>query len=127
MPRQTFLLQGLTARTHVEALKRLLSQTDLERVLLSVAFVTKGGVDLIASELAATGRRVDVFVGIRNGVTTREGLVALMDAGGQRALRRHGSEEPAVPPENLHLPLQSESRRDYRKREPDLRRLEQQH
>ena len=81
MARKTFLLQGLTVYTHLESLKRLLALADLERVLLSVAFVTKGGVDLIASELATAGNRVDAFVGIRNEVTTREGLVALMDTG----------------------------------------------
>ena len=81
MPPKLFLLQGLTASTHLEALQTLLARPDLDRVLISVAFVTKGGVDLIASKLKATKCRVDVFAGVRNGVTTREGLLALMSAG----------------------------------------------
>lgn len=80
-PRKTFLLQGLTERTHLVALRTLLAQTTPDRVLLSVAYVTQGGVDLIASAVSATGCRVDAFVGIRNGVTTLEGLAALMEAG----------------------------------------------
>ncbi len=81
MPRTTFLLQGLTAQTHMEALAQLLGRDDLDRVLLSVAFVTKGGADLVARELATAGKRADIFVGIRNGVTTREGLEALLTTG----------------------------------------------
>ncbi len=81
MPRKAFLLQGLTAHTHVEELKRLLAHNDLKRVLISVAFVTKGGIDLIASELASVGSQFDAFVGIRNGISTREGLTALMETG----------------------------------------------
>ena len=49
MARQRFLLQGVTANTHLDTLKQLLTQDDLEPVLLSVAFVTEGGVELIAS------------------------------------------------------------------------------
>lgn len=81
MPRKTFLLQGLTAHTHMDALAELLRRDDLDRALLSVAYVTKGGVDLLESELAAAANRIDVFVGIRNGVTTREGLEAVLNTG----------------------------------------------
>lgn len=81
MPRTTFLLQGLTSATHADALDRLLDRDDLDRALLSVAFVSSRGVDLVASKLAAAGKRADVFVGIRNGVTTREGLEALLSTG----------------------------------------------
>lgn len=81
MPPKLFLLQGLTASTHLEALQTLLARPDLDRVLISVAFVTEGGADLIASRLKAAECRVDVFAGVRNGVTTREGLLALMRAG----------------------------------------------
>lgn len=81
MPRTTFLLQGFTAQTHMEALADLLGRDDLDRALLSVAFVTKGGVELVARELEAAGQRADIFVGIRNGVTTREGLEALLNTG----------------------------------------------
>ncbi|MDE0711196.1 MAG: phospholipase D family protein [Rhodospirillales bacterium] len=80
-PRKTFLLQGLTERTHLVALRTLLAQTTPHRLLLSVAYVTQGGVDLIASAVSAAGCRVDAFVGIRNGVTTLQGLTALVEAG----------------------------------------------
>ena len=81
MSGKEFLLQGLTADTHRSALRSLFAMDGLERGLLSVAFVTESGVALIASELAAAGARVDAYVGIRNDITSREGLVALLDAG----------------------------------------------
>ena len=81
MPGKKFLLQGLTPNTHLDAVKALLAPPDLELAVFSVAFVTKSGVDLIAKELARAGDRVDAFVGIRNDITSKEGLLALMDAG----------------------------------------------
>ena len=81
MPRTTFLLQGLTAQTHMEVLTQLLGREDLDKALLSVAFVTKSGAELVARELTLAGKRADIFVGIRNGVTTREGLEALLRSG----------------------------------------------
>ncbi len=79
--RRAFLLQGFTPHTHATALKRLLAPSDLERILISVAFATRKGVDRIAPEMTAAKGRLDVYVGIRNGVSTREGLVALMETG----------------------------------------------
>lgn len=93
MPRTTFLLQGLTAQTHMEALAQLLGRNDLDRALLSVAFVTKGGAELVAAELAAAGKRADIFVGIRNGVTTREGLETLLNTGANLYYVDTGSRE----------------------------------
>ena len=55
MPSRKFLLQGLTPKTHLEAVKALLSLPDLESAVFGVAFANKGGVDLIAAELARVG------------------------------------------------------------------------
>ena len=81
MPGRRFLLQGLTPNTHLEAVKALLSLPDLESAVVCVAFANKAGVELIAAELGRAGDRVDVFVGIRNGITTKEGLLALLNTG----------------------------------------------
>ena len=81
MAGKKLLLQGLTAATHLRALKSSLAMDGLERALLSVAFVTESGVAVIASELAGAGDKVEAYVGIRNDITSREGLVALIIAG----------------------------------------------
>ena len=76
-----FLLQGFTSSTHLNAVKRLFDFPDLERMILSVAFVNKAGVDLLAPELASASSKIDFFAGIRNDITSRQGLHALMDLG----------------------------------------------
>ena len=76
-----FLLQGFTAQTHLAAVKRVLACPDLDKAILSIAFVNKAGVDLLATELAGLGAKVDVYAGIRNDITSRQGLRALMDHG----------------------------------------------
>lgn len=81
MANKSFLLQGFTAETHLAAVKRVLQCPDLHRAILSVAFVNKAGVDLLSAELAKLGSKVDIFAGIRNDITSRQGLRALMDHG----------------------------------------------
>ncbi len=76
-----FLLQGFTAETHLAAVKRVLDCPDLNRAILSIAFVNKAGADLLAAEFAKLGSKVDIFAGIRNDITSRQGLRALMDHG----------------------------------------------
>lgn len=76
-----FLLQGFTAQTHLAAVKRVLACPDLDKAILSIAFVNKAGVDLLATELAGLGSKVDVYAGIRNDITSRQGLRALLDHG----------------------------------------------
>jgi len=81
MANKTFLLQGFTLDTHLHAVQRLFQLPDLRRVILSVAFVNRAGVDLLASELTSAGSRVHAYIGIRNDITSRQGLQALMDCG----------------------------------------------
>ncbi len=76
-----FLLQGLTAQTHLAAVKHVLACPDLNRAILSVAFVNKAGVDLLSAELAKLGPKVAIYAGIRNDITSRQGLRALLDHG----------------------------------------------
>lgn len=76
-----FLLQGFTAQTHLAAVKRVLSCPNLDKAILSIAFVNKAGVDLLAAELTALGSKVDIYAGIRNDITSRQGLRALLDHG----------------------------------------------
>ena len=81
MSEKVFLLQGLTSATHLAALQALLSPTDLEKAILSVAYVTHAGVRLIQDELRHAGDRVDAYVGIRNDITSKEALLALLETG----------------------------------------------
>jgi len=81
MSASRFILQGLTSRTHLAAIKRLFELPGLDRMICSVAFVNKAGVRLLENELLEFGSKIDFYAGIRNDITSRQGLQALMEAG----------------------------------------------
>src|ERR1700682_2682736 len=77
-----FILQGFTARTHRTALRDLFTISKLRAALLSVAYVKESGVEEIESELGANASRTTVFAGIRNDITSYQGLARLHRIGG---------------------------------------------
>lgn len=50
---------------------------DIQKVLLSVAFITESGVEKIEAQLMAHAACVTVFAGIRNDTTSYQGLIRL--------------------------------------------------
>jgi hypothetical protein len=84
MARKEFILQGFTARTHGDAVRELFDVDDIRRVVLSVAFVSESGVQEIQRELTAHGAQLIVFAGIRNDITSDQGLVRLHSIPGSR-------------------------------------------
>lgn len=81
MAKKEFILQGFTSRTHVMAVRELFDLADIQRVVLSVAFVTEAGVDLLGQQIKGCAARVTVFAGIRNDLTSRQGLGRLHTLG----------------------------------------------
>jgi HKD family nuclease len=81
MAKIDFVLQAVTDRFHADELRKLLSKPDCVRVLASVAFVRQDGVDALAASLQALAHASTFFVGIRNGVTSVQGLRRLLDLG----------------------------------------------
>jgi len=81
MAKSKFILQGFTPRTHIEAVRRLFEVAELERVIMSVAFANEGGVELLADQIEPVGDKVTAFVGIRNAITSRQGLTRLLELG----------------------------------------------
>jgi hypothetical protein len=77
MAKKEFILQGFTARTHADAVRELFAIDDIERVILSVAFVQDSGVQQIENQLRAHGAALTVFAGIRNDITSHQGLARL--------------------------------------------------
>lgn len=82
MAKKEFILQGFTPHTHGEAVRRLFDVADIRRVILSVAFVSESGVQQIETQLKAHGARLDVFAGIRNDITSHQGLKRLYSIAG---------------------------------------------
>jgi hypothetical protein len=81
MATKKFILQGFTLNTHLDAVKRLFDVPDIERVILSVAFINERGVDLIAPQLEAVADKVTVYAGIRNDITSLQSLDRLLKLG----------------------------------------------
>ena len=81
MTNKKFLLQGFTKETHLAAIEHLFACPNPERIILSVAYVNISGVELIATRLKAAAPQVEVFTGIRNEITTRQGLERLLALG----------------------------------------------
>lgn len=75
------ILQGLTKRTHSDVLAEMLSLKDVERVILSVAFVSESGVELIETLLKPLAKKTTVFAGIRNDITSAQALRRLLALG----------------------------------------------
>lgn len=81
MSQNDFILQGFTPRTHTDAIRRLFDISDIEAAIFSVAFVTDDGVRLIEEGLRNIADRASVFSGIRNEITSKQGLARLFNMG----------------------------------------------
>jgi HKD family nuclease len=72
-----FILQGFTTSTHRDALRDLFGISDIRTILLNVAYVKESGVEEIENELKAHASRATVLAGIRNDITSYQGLTRL--------------------------------------------------
>jgi hypothetical protein len=84
MVKKEFILQGFTTRTHAAAVRELFEVSDIKRVVLSVAFVSESGVEQIEAKLKAHAAHVTVFAGIRNDITSHQGLARLHGIAGSK-------------------------------------------
>ncbi len=82
MARVELLIQGLTdSGSQKNALINLLSYQDIKRFITCSAFVREDGVTTIKKHLKRIGKISTAYVGIRNGVTSVQGLISLLKSG----------------------------------------------
>ncbi|MFM7848877.1 MAG: phospholipase D family protein [Rubrivivax sp.] len=81
MAKKEFILQGFTEKTHREAIVRLFDVPGIERVIVSVAFVNRSGVELLEAPLNKHSAKTKAFIGIRNDITSTQGAKHLLDLG----------------------------------------------
>jgi hypothetical protein len=81
MSKLSFILQAVTARFHADELRKILSQDGCKRVLASVAFVRKDGVDAISTQLRKVAQVSTFYIGIRNDITSIQGVKLLIESG----------------------------------------------
>jgi len=87
-----------TSATHLDEIKKLLKLKDQDALLLSSAFVRSRGVIPIATLLKKRGAITQVFVGIRNGVTSVQGVMELIKAGAEVTVVDTGAASPIFHP-----------------------------
>jgi HKD family nuclease len=75
------ILQAATDATHADALRALLKRITPNSVLISVAFVREAGVEAVEEALKAVAAKTKFFVGIRNDITTIQGVKRLLALG----------------------------------------------
>jgi len=80
MAKPEFLFQGIRKHNdHETAIRTLLEIEDLTKMIFGVAFVRENGVKQISDFIKKHNRRTVIYAGIRNGITSAQGLLALLD------------------------------------------------
>lgn len=73
-------LQGLNNYdNHLDVIKSIIEMNDAKKVILSTAFINEKGVSLLEESINKFNKKITVFVGARNGVTTFQGISKLLD------------------------------------------------
>ena len=81
MASKSFIFQGLTAKTHKDAVNNLFDVQNIERVIVSVAFANLAGVKLLEAQLKRHCAKTTAFIGIRNDITSVQAAKHLLDQG----------------------------------------------
>lgn len=77
-----FLLQGLSeTNDHLAAIRELFNIDNINQCLVSVAFMNAGGARLLLPQLESVRKNIQLFVGIRNGITSVQAFRILHEAG----------------------------------------------
>ena len=76
-----FILQGVTPDSHLHEIRQTIDQAELQRLIISVAFLTQRGFDLVGDVVKPAADRTTVLAGIRNGITSAQGLMASLECG----------------------------------------------
>lgn len=75
------LLQGVTPDNHWAIVTHLLQIPHPERVVISVGFMNEGGLVALEAALSPIARHITILTGIRNGITSAQGLRKSLEIG----------------------------------------------
>lgn len=76
------LLQGLNKdEDHETVINNLLSTTEFDSFIFSLAFVRSNGIESIKNNLERVSDRINVFIGIRNGITSVQSIFSFLRIG----------------------------------------------
>ncbi|KMP45835.1 hypothetical protein TU55_08915 [Bacillus cereus] len=76
------MTQGISGEwNYRKELNSMLSEEKYEKFTFATAFASENGVNLLEEALMKVGKKVTVYVGVRNGVTTYQALIKLLALG----------------------------------------------
>ena len=78
---KNLLLQGVTADNHWATVTHLLQIPQPERVVISVGFMNESGLVALESALSPIAKHTTILTGIRNGITSVQGLRKSLEIG----------------------------------------------
>ena len=78
---KNFIFQAVSDENHASVVNNLLTAGKSDRFIFSTAFMTEAGLSLISERLSSVARRTEIFVGIRNGITTAQSLEVSLELG----------------------------------------------
>ncbi|MBC2318505.1 hypothetical protein HCC18_16795 [Listeria booriae] len=82
MAKAKIITQGLNKeQNHLNLLRTLLKDGSLNKFIFSTAYLREAAVEMLSAELGSVAEKIDFFVGIRNGVTSYQGLSKLLTLG----------------------------------------------
>ena len=77
-----FILQGLDRENdHIAGLEQVFSLKPITNGIVATAFMNAAGAYLLADLISEDADRIDIYVGVRNGVTSKQALETLMRSG----------------------------------------------
>lgn len=76
-----FLLQAVNNEDHLAPAREVFGLAGLQSAVISTAFMTAAGLSLLEGVLQPIAARTRIFVGIRNGVTTVQGIQKALEIG----------------------------------------------
>lgn len=84
MADKEFIFQGFTERSHKDAIRELFEIDDIKSVFVSVAYMSESGIEPIEDLLREHASVLTVFAGIRNDVTSYQGMLKIHSITGSR-------------------------------------------
>lgn len=82
MAKPSLIFQRLQhQRDHEQALLNLLRSNPADGYIISVAYARSTGIAAVASDLAQVSGKTEIFVGIRNGITSAQALLSFLRVG----------------------------------------------
>jgi hypothetical protein len=75
------LFQGITPENHLAAVRHVLAIPEPQEIIFSTAFMNRGGLLQIREALEPVAAVTTIIAGIRNGITSAQGLLAALEFG----------------------------------------------